>query len=61
MASLRPDDGLHDQSVTPLAHLIWAMVHGVSMLAIDGQLGPDPSAPDRLIRFAVDQMHLIVR
>ncbi len=25
-----------------LAYLIWATVHGIAMLAIDGQLGPDP-------------------
>jgi|KBSMisStandDraft_5_1062788.scaffolds.fasta_scaffold18508_5 AcrR family transcriptional regulator len=31
-----------------LAHFIWAIVHGIAMLAIDGQLGPEPVAPSEL-------------
>ena len=39
-----------------LAEFIWATVHGVAMLAIDGQLGPDPSAADALSRLALDRL-----
>lgn len=39
-----------------LAEYIWATVHGVAMLAIDGQLGGEPSAPDTLGRFAVERL-----
>jgi AcrR family transcriptional regulator len=39
-----------------LAQYIWATVHGVAMLAIDGQLGPDPAAADALARLAVDRL-----
>jgi AcrR family transcriptional regulator len=45
-----------DDDLPRLAQLIWAMVHGVAMLAIDGQLGPDPTAADTLIQFAVGRI-----
>ncbi len=43
---------------TQLATFIWAIVHGVAMLAIDGQLGADPAGPDveLLTRFALLRM-----
>src|SRR5262245_1517579 len=37
-----------------LARFIWATVHGVAMLAIDGQLGPDPAAADAVTAFTLD-------
>lgn len=40
---LRRDDPQH------LAYLIWATVHGVAMLAIDGQLGPDARTTARML------------
>ena len=33
-----------------LGHFIWASMHGVAMLSIDGQLGADPAAADALTR-----------
>ncbi len=39
-----------------LAQYIWATVHGVAMLAIDGQLGPDPKAADALGTFALERL-----
>jgi AcrR family transcriptional regulator len=39
-----------------LAHFIWAAVHGVASLAIDGQLGPDPKVRDELISFALERL-----
>jgi len=39
-----------------LARYIWAAVHGVAMLAIDGQLGPDPKDADALARFALERL-----
>jgi AcrR family transcriptional regulator len=33
-----------------LARFIWACSHGIAMLTIDGQLGPDPSAGEALMR-----------
>jgi AcrR family transcriptional regulator len=40
----------------PLAHYVWATVHGVAMLAIDGQLGPDPSAARAAADYAVEHL-----
>ena len=39
-----------------LALYIWAMVHGVAMLALDGLLLP-PTTPDALARLAIARMH----
>ena len=39
-----------------LARFIWAAVHGVASLAIDGQLGPDPKAREALVAFALDRL-----
>ena len=47
---VRKDDALR------LAQFIWAAVHGVSMLIIDGQLAHHEAAIDDLIQFAVDRI-----
>jgi AcrR family transcriptional regulator len=39
-----------------LAPFVWATVHGVAMLAIDGQLGPDPAAADALATLATERL-----
>ena len=39
-----------------VAQYIWATVHGVAMLAIDGQLGPDPKAAEALATFALERL-----
>jgi AcrR family transcriptional regulator len=42
-----------------LARYIWAIVHGIAMLAIDGQLGPPAAVSDELsglIHFAIKRM-----
>jgi AcrR family transcriptional regulator len=40
-----------------LARFIWAAVHGISMLIIDGQLRHQEAQIDDLIHFAVDRIH----
>jgi AcrR family transcriptional regulator len=45
-----------DVSRQDFARYIWAIVHGVAMLAIDGQLGPDPAAADLLTRFTIARL-----
>jgi AcrR family transcriptional regulator len=50
---IRPDDPQR------LAHYIWAIVHGIAMLAIDGQLGPEPGvspALSALVNFSLMRM-----
>ena len=39
-----------------LAHYIWATVHGIAMLAIDGQLGPEPGAAETLVPYALGRL-----
>jgi AcrR family transcriptional regulator len=42
-----------------LAHYIWAIVHGIAMLAIDGQLGPQPATSGgeiALVPFALERL-----
>jgi len=40
-----------------LARFIWAAVHGVSMLIIDGQLSHQQTSIDELIEFAVERIN----
>jgi AcrR family transcriptional regulator len=56
LASLSGSRGARPDELEQLARFIWAVVHGVAMLGIDGQLGPDPSAADSLIRFGIGRM-----
>ena len=39
-----------------LGRYVWATVHGVAMLSIDGQLGPDPAAADALTALTLDRI-----
>lgn len=47
---VRPDDPLQ------LALFIWAAVHGLARLAIDGQLRGANADPDALVRFTIDRI-----
>ena len=49
--AVRKDDALQ------LAQFIWAVVHGVSMLIIDGQLAHHRTPIDDLIQFAVERIN----
>src|SRR4029453_3758401 len=49
--AVRKDDALQ------LAQFIWAVVHGVSMLIIDGQLTQHRAPIDDLIQFAVERIN----
>jgi AcrR family transcriptional regulator len=42
-----------------IARFVWAVVHGVAMLSIDGQF-PDPDGLARLTRFAIGNVRAIV-
>jgi AcrR family transcriptional regulator len=43
------------------ASFVWASVHGIAMLAIDRQLGPDPEAGYALAIYAVDALAMGLR
>ena len=47
---IRPDDPQQ------LARCIWSVVHGIAMLAIDGQLQQSESETEALTRFAIDRL-----
>lgn len=47
---MRADDPLQ------LARFIWAVVHGIAMLVIDGQLHGADADPERLARFAIERL-----
>jgi hypothetical protein len=49
--TVRKDDPLQ------LARFIWAAVHGVSVLIIDGQLSHEQTSIDELIEFAVERIN----
>lgn len=54
-ALLRADDPLH------LARFIWAVVHGIAMLAIDGLLGAEEAGAEALTQFAIERLRTGVR
>jgi len=56
LASLSGSRDVQPDELEQLARFIWAVVHGVAMLGIDGQLGPDPTAADALVRFGIGRM-----
>jgi hypothetical protein len=51
IAALQAQGLVRDDDPRQLALYIWAVVHGIAMLAIDGMLPPQV-APEDLIRFA---------
>ena len=56
VVTLQKDGLLRADPPQMLAQYIWAAVHGVAMLAIDGQLGRDPKAADALGHFALERI-----
>jgi AcrR family transcriptional regulator len=52
---VRPDDPVI------LATFIWSVVHGISMLAIDGQLGGVDALPDTLHHYAMERLRDAIR
>ena len=51
LAALQHDASVRGDETVQMARFVWAVVHGVAMLGIDGQL-PEPSAVDELMRYA---------
>jgi AcrR family transcriptional regulator len=57
IVSLQKDGAVRKDDPLQLARFIWANVHGVSMLIIDGQFRHQHSHLDDLIQFAVHRLH----
>jgi AcrR family transcriptional regulator len=55
--ALQKDGVVRKDDPQRLAQFIWAAVHGVSMLIIDGQLSHQQAKIDELIEFAVERIH----
>lgn len=56
LGELQRSGDVRDGDLLELARFTWATVHGVAMLTIDGQLGPEPSASDALIEVSLERL-----
>jgi AcrR family transcriptional regulator len=57
LVALQKDGAVRKDDPLQLARFIWAAVHGVSMLIIDGQLPHQQSHINALIQFTVERIH----
>jgi hypothetical protein len=57
IVSLQKDGAVKKDDPLQLARFIWATVHGVSMLIIDGQLAHQQTRLDDLIQFVMQRLH----
>ena len=55
LAALRHDAIVRGDDTVQMARFVWAVVHGVAMLGIDGQLR-EPGAVDELMRYAFERL-----
>ena len=55
VATLQRDGFLRADDTVLMARYVWAIVHGVVMLAIDGQL-PEPGAVEALMQYALERV-----
>jgi hypothetical protein len=60
VATLQQAGFLRDSDAVLTARFVWAVVHGVAMLAIDGQLH-EKGAVDELMQFALERMGIGLR
>jgi AcrR family transcriptional regulator len=55
LTALQRDGIVRDEDLLLMARFVWSVVHGVAMLAIDGQL-PERAAVEELMRYAVARL-----
>jgi AcrR family transcriptional regulator len=55
LAALQRDAIMRAEDTVTMARFVWAVVHGVAMLGIDGQLR-EPSAVEELTRYALERL-----
>jgi AcrR family transcriptional regulator len=55
LTALERDGIVRGDDLLLMARFVWSVVHGVAMLAIDGQL-PEPGAVEALMRYAVARL-----
>ena len=57
LVALQKEGAVRQEDPLQLARFIWAVVHGISTLIIDGQLPHQQAEIDALIQFAVERIH----
>jgi AcrR family transcriptional regulator len=55
VAALQRERLVRDDDPMLVARFVWAVVHGVAMLAIDGQL-PEPGGVEELMQYALERL-----
>ena len=55
LAALQRDAIMRAEDTVKMARFVWAVVHGVAMLGIDGQL-PEAGAVEELMRYALERL-----
>jgi AcrR family transcriptional regulator len=55
LAALQRDTVVRGDDTVLMARHVWALVHGIAMLGIDGRL-PEPGAVEELMRYAFERM-----
>jgi AcrR family transcriptional regulator len=55
LAALQRDAIVRGDETRTTARFVWAVVHGVAMLGIDGQL-PEPGGAEELMRYALERL-----
>lgn len=55
LAALQHDAIMRADDAAKMARFVWAVVHGVAMLGIDGQL-PEPGGVEELMRYALERL-----
>jgi len=55
LAALQADGTMRAEDTVTMARFVWAVVHGVAMLGIDGQLR-EPGAVEELMRYALERL-----
>jgi len=55
LAALQREAAVRGDDTMLMARYVWAVVHGVAMLGIDGQL-PEPAATEELTRYAIERL-----
>ena len=55
LAALQRDAIVRGDDAVKMARFVWAVVHGVAMLGIDGQV-PEPGGVEELMRYALERL-----
>ncbi|HYO83978.1 MAG TPA: TetR/AcrR family transcriptional regulator [Bryobacteraceae bacterium] len=60
LSALQGDNAVRADDTVQMARFVWAVVHGIAMLAIDERLR-EPGAVDQLMRYAVQRLQTGIR